>query len=70
MNVNVIFEGGLGLWEPFENRRGGGGQKSENFANVIYELPLTVWFCRVLAPPTSSPFPSLAEPVDSATSTP
>ena len=24
MNVNVIFEGGLGLWEPFKNRRGEG----------------------------------------------
>ena len=38
MDVNVILEGGLSMWEPLEQERGG-GYKSEIFANVIHEWP-------------------------------
>ena len=40
MNPNVIFEGG-----GYENHlRTGGGQKSESFANVIHEWPLSILY--------------------------
>ena len=48
MVANLIIWGVLSMQTTCK-LRGGGGQKSGNFANVIYECPLTKFLTRVLA---------------------